>query len=634
MSYLDPEVQNYRKLMFEPCKTREHLKNWIHFFLKIDLPDCTVDNESTSNPVELIWECYSKMMEGTDEDFTHVLAYASRDSFKTLSASILEFLCIVHLSRDVAHVAAILQQSKKAQEYIKRYFGLPGFKDFLVIENERNAEFAWYTSKRSGAILTPDEFKTVAPQEQHFFENNTRKIQLLVATKESMNSAHVPFYCLDELDLAKPGAIEEGKMIPAPTYDGKLPLTFMTSTRKYSFGLVQKEIDKAYSDSDYKLQQRHWNIIDVTKACPPERHLPEEPNIYIYYSREDLKSINEETFKALNPEEQKKYQKAVGYQGCLQNCKLFSVCRGRLAKHQKSKSPLLRSIQHVTNQFKSLNPEMAKAQLMCWKPASTGLIYPRLERDTHLKTADEMYEMITGDKPYKSMTKRDIISLVVQSGGRFYSGLDWGFTHNFAVVTAAKVGNLLFVIDVICISGLELAQKLDICEKHLKPLNPTIFPDPEDPASIKTFQKRGFKCMKFTKNVSEGIEAVRSKLAPSMDAPPELFILKGDDQCELLYRHMSEYHFKVDEADKPTKVPDDENDDLPDAIRYLCQNLVGKRGSIHAAKELLSAGIEEAPANSKATWMTEKIEELTKGASEEELGDGLTQKKGNFHWNI
>ncbi|MDE2425725.1 MAG: hypothetical protein KGO96_07445 [Elusimicrobia bacterium] len=70
------------KLLFTPCQTKEHLKNWVKVFLNIDLPDCTVDPSSNSNPLDLMWEIYSKALEGKDELFTQILAYASRDSRK------------------------------------------------------------------------------------------------------------------------------------------------------------------------------------------------------------------------------------------------------------------------------------------------------------------------------------------------------------------------------------------------------------------------------------------------------------------------------------------------------------------------------------------------------------------------
>src|SRR5262245_55157500 len=97
-----PEVKETReaakrKILFVPCRTKEALHKWIRLFLNLDLPDCIVDPDSNSSPMDMVWECYSKAMNNDDKGFARVLYYASRDSFKTLGAAILEVLAVVHL---------------------------------------------------------------------------------------------------------------------------------------------------------------------------------------------------------------------------------------------------------------------------------------------------------------------------------------------------------------------------------------------------------------------------------------------------------------------------------------------------------------------------------------------------------
>jgi hypothetical protein len=48
--------------------------------------------------MELLWEVYSAALYGNVE-WSEILAYASRDSYKTLGASILETLAVLHLER-------------------------------------------------------------------------------------------------------------------------------------------------------------------------------------------------------------------------------------------------------------------------------------------------------------------------------------------------------------------------------------------------------------------------------------------------------------------------------------------------------------------------------------------------------
>ena len=100
---------NLRKSLFTPCETKEALHDWIEFFLGFSLPDCTVDFDSNSNPMAVVWEVYNAARTGS-KDISRLLAYSCRDGFKTMLAAMLEVLAIVHLERSVAHMAAIESQ--------------------------------------------------------------------------------------------------------------------------------------------------------------------------------------------------------------------------------------------------------------------------------------------------------------------------------------------------------------------------------------------------------------------------------------------------------------------------------------------------------------------------------------------
>lgn len=592
-----------RKALFAICQSKEHLKLWIKRYLGIDLPDTIVcsdditNDPSNSSPLDLIWEVYQKALDGTDENFQRVLAYAARDSFKTLSASILEILCLFHLRRNVAHMAAIESQAQKCASYIGKYIQRPYLKDFVEGKNKREITVCRYEDDE-GNILSPDEFDELDYRQQRKFQPISHYLKIIIATLAGANSEHCSFMVLDELDLAPEAPLEEAKMIPAPgEVRGELPITFMTSSRKFAFGNVQKEIDKTNKDKDYGLQVRHWNLLDVTRQCPPERHLPAEPKIPIYYSERSLKAIDEDAYSLLSPEEQLKYYKAEGFAGCLKNCSLFSVCRGRLATKQPGTSKMLKPIPHVANQFKSVSVEHAKAQLLCWKPSAEGLVYPNFQYSRHMLDPIAMFEAISGEEiPRKTedgqihpefidfsrrFSKLKLIEYMISRGMEFYSGMDWGYTHNWAVVTGARDGHRFFVFDVISIPGLEVMQKIETAKSKLGGLPKlVIYPDPEDPASIKTFRRHGFTMKKFTKDVIGGIDAVRSKLLPGLGKEPEIFFLSGDDGCELLAMRMSQYHWKLDTNQKPTDVPDDTDDDECDALRYVIQNLYGTKGRV------------------------------------------------------
>lgn len=654
------KAQLERKALFATCVSKEHLRLWIKRYLDVDMPDVIVCDDdvtnppSNSSPMDLIWEIYQKALDGRDEKFQKVLAYAARDSFKTLSASILEILCLFHLRRDVAHMAAIESQAQKAASYVGKYLKRPMLRDFVDGNNKREIRVLRYEDA-DGNVLTPAEWESMDSTDQNDYEPISNYIKIIIATLAGANSEHVSFMVLDELDLAPPAPVEEAKMIPAPGQVRKeLPITFMTSTRKFAFGLVQQEIDKAAQDPKYNLNIRHWNLIDVTEPCPPTRHLPEEGKIPIFYSERDLSALSKPEWELLSPEEKNQYYEAEGYTGCLKNCALFAACRGRLATKQVGNSKMLKPIPHTINVFKSVSPQHAKAQLLCWKPSSEGLIYPNFNRERHMLTPGEMAEKITGEVYPKHFTKADLIQLMLHRGLEFHSGMDFGYTHNWAVVTGARDGHRLFLFDVIALPGMELMEKIEHFKSKLGFLNPMVYPDPAYPSDIKTFKKWGIRCKNFVKDVLGGIEAVRSKFLPGINREPELYLLKGDPGCDYLAQRLSQYHWKQDTNGKPTDVPDDDKDDECDALRYLCQNLFGNKTRLAASVSPMIGYDPSFPRPQQATpylqggpevyqrehiiepttqnYLTYKIQEILNGEAPE--SGERRGKKGSFIFDI
>jgi hypothetical protein len=632
-----------RRALWVPCETSADLHRWIRNYLGLNIPDGLVDPESTASPMGIIWEVYDAARRNNRPEFNQVLAFSSRDSFKTLSAAVLEVLAVLHLGRDVAHMAAVEQQAKKAQSYVKRFFRRPYLRDFVgqrsAAQNERRTEVVRYSRGPGAETLTVAAWEALPLAERDRYERLENYIQIVICTMAGANSEHVPFMVIDEVDVVPRqhvAAYEEAKYIPAP-FDAKLPLTLLTSTRKSSFGLVQKELDEAPQTG---LEVRHWNIIDVTRRCPPVRHLPAEPRIPIYYSDDNLRAIGEADYLLLNAEDQKKYSRDEGYAGCLRNCRLFAACRGRLATRQTSSSSLLKPIEHVQQVFRKVSIESAQAQLLCRKPPKTGLIYPRLDSGIHGLTAAQMAERLTGEPQRPDLGKAELLAVMKSVGTLFASGMDFGFTHNFAVVSGAIQGACLYVFDVLSIAGLELDQKLALCGTAIT-WGPRIWPDMAYPADIKTFQRRSegrWNLRRWEKkpgSVKDGIEAVRAKLAPA-GGDPTLYYLLGDPGCELLAVNLGRYHFELDAAGKPTDIPSEENDDEADALRYLVLNefpVAGRRGlAVPETGPTPSAEVEARRAEqyTASNWMEKKVAELTGGEDALLVLPEYVKKKGKF----
>jgi hypothetical protein len=381
--------------------------------------------------------------------------------------------------------------------------------------------------------------------------------------------------------------------------------------------LVQKEIDRVETH-DTNLNIRHWNLIDITETCPPERHLPEEPKIDIFVSENSLRAVSEAEFEKLPDKEKTDYERHEGYQGCLKNCKIFSSCKGRLITNQKSNSPMLKRIDATQSNLTKVSLEHAKAQYLCWKPSSAGLVFPHFSREKHEISAQQMALVATGEDPGINFTKKDLIAMFKSLDATFYSGVDWGFTHNFVVVTAALLGHILYVFDVTIGGELLLPEKIDLCTKRLKYLSPTMFPDSSYPSDIRSFRAAGFKMVDFHKDVLEGITAVSERLYSMKERNPTIWFLKNDPGVSFLLRELSLYHWKLDKAGDLLDEPEKVDDDSVDALKYLCQNLqLGKSTYVKVAREREDK--RNAPVQNKLqNFVANKVKELTQDTLEEQ----------------
>jgi len=585
--------------------------------------------------MDMLWETYERAIKNDDPTFNRVLYFASRDSFKTLGAAILEVLAVMHLDRDVAHMAAIESQSRKSQQYVKKFLSSPILRDYVVGDNQEITWIVRYLHKGTGDNLTEDQFKELPKTEQDLCEEVRHFIRIVICTMAGANSEHVPLFVVDEVDVVRdPRAYEEAKFIPAPR-DGKMPITVLTSTRKFSFGLVQKEIDQARETG---LKIRHWNIIDVTQACPPERHKPDLPKLTVYRSDEELRAVSEATFEEMSPERQDKYVRDENVMAGCSTCKLYPMCQGRLATKQTSRSSLLKPIDHTINQFYTASLPNAQAQLLCKKPSTEGLIYPQFDRDVHMLTASEMAERITGDKYPETLTKTELVAIMKAQGMKPSAGMDFGYTHNFAAVAGFTDGYRAYCIEVMSQAELDPVQKVELSKKQLKYFDPVIYPDPEDPGMAKILRKSGFRMKEWKKtpgSVRGGIDIVRMLMRPAV-GEPRFYLLAGDEGCELLAKRISAYHWALQPDGTIGKDPDDELDDECDALRYWLMNVFAPRGTLKVGRDPLQQTPEEQARHRLETaerkWFNQILAE--NGVNDNAEGTLGAGSQGSFKWNI
>lgn len=594
-------------------------RNWIKAYLDIDLPFDTIDPDSNSNPIDALWSVYETIRDNKGDKIPGYIYLSARECYKTLGASILEVMLMLHFKTSIAHMAAIEKQSQKAISYINNFFRK--LKPYLDANG-------W---KKISDSKTKIQFTEPSGREPY--------ITVIICTAAGANSEHVPVMFIDEIDVVRdPKAYEEAKLIPGIDR-GIFPVTVKLSTRKYSFGLMQQELDQAATSGE---QIKRWNVLDITERCPESRHKPEEPQQDVYVCRSlPLKTITEEEYE--QEADKNKWEKVRAFSGCL-SCELLPVCKTRLAKRsEKAKGGLFRPIQATINSFKRVSPEMAEAQLLCWKPSTKGLVYPRFEPNEggNVISILDAVKLITGEQHIKTADMRHLITSLQQYGYTFYAGLDWGYTHEaaFVIMATAPMG-YHFIVDCFAEPGLELSDFVEKCVEYQQryPIS-RWFCDQAQPSHIKTLQKAlkqvspSTTCPEFVKDVMGGIEAIRSVIVTT-SGTRKLLILNTEPNQKVIHG-FKVHHFKLDARGNPTTTPDDEAfADIMDCVRYLGQNLFsgGKRHKILISSD---NGDEKPILQSSGTsdinkrMMEDKLNELTGGTYTNVKG-----KKGKIMWSV
>lgn len=613
--------------MLTPLESAKDLKDWVLIFLGIDLPLGHVDPDSNSSPIEAMWEIYSAIKENRGEYNPGYIMLSAREGYKTLSASILEVLLMIHFKLTVAHMAAIKDQSAKSVKYIN--YSLSKIGPFLELKG-------WEEKSQNKMMI---EWRS--PEGEDVY------IQIVVATMSGANSAHTNVMFIDEIDVVKdPAAYEEAKLIPGYA-KGIHPITVKLSTRKFAFGLMQKEIELAPETGDKILR---WNIIDVAERCPTTLHRPDLPKEDRYVAKAlPLRQISSESFMGLPAVEQEKWEIVKdAYAGC-KGCKILPVCKTRLAHRPESDvKGLFKPVSAVINTFKRTDPDRAEAQLMCWKPSSRGMVYPRFENvinTGNVITLEHAWQTLEGTPSGKQeLSEIDLLYKMQTLGIRFYAGVDWGYTHDFVIVVFAMIPNgEVWIVDCYSMFGLEFSDCLEVAKTYRDKYNiESWYCDTAMPANIKSFRKNHMKSPNFTKDVMGGIEAIRSKICDG-SGRRWLKVLNVPACAKVIYAFLK-HHFKLGVDRNPTLIPDDTPGvaDQADAIRYVGQNLFPVRGPQKIEAVWLDDKGQPIDPNSPEAREKARIAsqhaaqmrgEITSRLGGEAVTTG-TGKKGGFFWSV
>lgn len=617
-SLTDDQKKEMADLMFEPLTCADDIKDWARMFLDLELPLEITDPGSTSSPLDAIWQIYQAGKNNSGDTTPNFILMSCREGMKTVSVAILELLIMLHFSRTVAHAAATEEQSSVAIGYINDF--TTNIAPLLEISKWENMT----QNKRTIKYRTPD--------------GATPFIKILICTAKGMNSLHANFLFLDELDLADPIAIKQGKNITGYSR-GFHGIKVYLSTRKYAFGNMQAAIEKAEETNSTILS---WNILDVTEACPTSRHKPELPKQDMFVAKNlPLVRLTGDEFNALPDLEKSKYDMVPNaYAGCA-GCKLLPVCRTRLAqKPQTATGGFYKPISSVIQKFADNDVEIAEAELMCWKPGSEGLVYPRYSDKVdvgNVISIKKAFETIVGTAAPSNITVQSIYSLLVSLDIPIFCGVDWGDTHDAVIVAMARIPNgEVWIIDCFASPKLEIQDLLPVAINFRDRLKPRKwYCDTNMPAYIRAFVRNGMACPKFTKDVMGGISSVRSKIMTATGQ--RLLKVLETESTKKVRTALMKHRFILDGQGQVTEKPDDDPGiaDICDSLRYLGQNMFPLSGPQRPGITSADPNAINVPEIQKHTPEQHEMmqKELNKAIGKS-TSTGGTGKRGGFHFNF
>lgn len=414
------------------------------------------------------------------------------------------------------------------------------------------------------------------------------------------NSEHVSLLCIDELDVVRDPRAYDEALVGIPSQFGeRYPITVKLSTRKFAFGLMQKELDRAKISGEKILR---WNILDISKKCTPDIHGDRSKIEYRYVANSlPFQVITEEAFEEISANKKHEWSRTQAFPGCL-TCPLLPVCRTKLADKGeisiKSKKNLYKPVSAVIGDFRRApSPDIAEAQLLCLKPSSKGLVYPRFVdntsapyEETNTITVKDAYLKLMGELPKVPVTHDMLAQEIKNLNLPTFAGLDWGYTKEFAFqIYCHMPWGDVWVLDTFGMPELELDDQVGYATQHQDKYNVNKWwVDPAYPANKKTFNKKGLVSPDFTKDVMGGIEALRGLVVDSLGkrrlkilvADPEVEEDKLGNGNQKLIAAFKVHHFKLDAQGNITKHPDDgEFADTMDGARYYAQNMHSAKGS-------------------------------------------------------
>lgn len=524
-------TQERMAILFEPCTSKEELYEFVKYFLKIDLPNATVDEDSTSNPLEFIWSVYHTMLTNVGPK-RHVVA-ASRNSMKTLNSAIIHWLAMVHFRRSCLQISSLKEQSKKCLKYLRKFLNIPELTNYFQTKSVY-------------------EYSMVGLPENSYTKKGDAEVIVVAATIESANSQRSNLCIRDEVDITPREILSEVALTADPTQDGHNfdPITISLSSRKSNDGPIQELMDDAIKDQS-KVRLHKWSQVDFMKICPPEIRGENQATAFLNLDTLETRWGNDSIDNELEATKSR-FKQVSAYENC-RTCPAFVACQGRSPK-QTSNSPNLRTVSFVGDTIDELkrDPQKIIAQVLNLKPETTGIVFRNFSKSRHYKKPqfawrfmfDEWFNPHNLSEPdlFKSWqagfcipTKEDFYRKSREKNWRCNSGVDFGTvdtaTNNMWLYSrASRRASLLHTDHSTGFSN----------EDWVKYINQTTYslyrpdlacPDTADASAVNYFGKIGIPCRdKKPSRIETGVSQIRGLLFDPFLQTERLCIIDWGEQ--------------------------------------------------------------------------------------------------------
>lgn len=559
-------LEQERKLLLKPCKTRDELKAWIKYFLNLELPDVTVSRYSDTNPLDVIWEVYDICVnKNNPHKIKELLFVAGRGSGKTLGMAIAELMILLHDKREVVHVGAIQNQAERCYAYQKNFL---------------------YNRKLKPLVTPPD-----IPEDQRILEKaNMSKslfnvggekltLEVIPCTLKACNGPHVPLVVVDEIDTVSGEGIKAFAEINGmlDTRNGKEALRVGISTRKTRYGLMNRQIENAEAEGR---TVRRWTAFEFMERCDDKRSGTKK--IPLFVNQDKMEVLTKEEFEKKDKVKQKEFVEHEGFEGCAK-CPIFAICLTD-AKKQTSTSPMLKNLDvDLIQKVKTGGADWALAQLMNLKPSVEGIIYREFEEKIHVKDWNQMWKVLTGKDFPGECTHDTFVNKCHEMGLPCYAGIDWGYSSpNTVVFFFIDKRDNVYVVKTDGMTQVSSPTWIHHIKTkyHLKYRVQLYVPDQADQGAVQEMRKAGLPAHLDAKKpeIMNGIQVIKKLLKVPGSTDTKLFLAKETTQH--IINEFGLYHYKLDTAGLVTDVPDTENDHWLDALRYPLSILLGKSNII------------------------------------------------------